>query len=92
MDSIKISLLISAVGLLAQPIVTHFNLYPKTGTRTDPKIPDPKLNQKSINIFWGLIYFTRKNRNRKEPIRIDPDPKRTDPNRPDPIKTYLCPT
>ena len=70
----------------------HFILDPKTRTGTDPKIPDLEPDRKFTSTFWVSIFFTRKNRNRKKPTQIDPDPKRTDPNRPDPIRTDLYPT
>ena len=55
---------------------------PKNPTGTDPKISDPKPNRKFISIYWVQKFSIRKNRNQKEPIRIDPEPK----NRPGPDK------
>ena len=70
----------------------HFNLDPKIRTGTDPKIPDPEPDRNLQVPFVSKFFLPEKTGTEKEPIRIDPDPKRTDPNRPDPIKTDLYPT
>ena len=47
----------------------------------------------NLQVPFGFKFFLpERTRTEKEPIRIDPDPKRTDPNRPDPIRTDLYPT
>ena len=63
-----------------------------TRTGTDPKIFDPESDRKFTSIFGSKLFLPERTGTEKEPIRIDPDPKRTVPNRPDPIRTDLYPT
>ena len=63
--------------------------------------PEPEPTQKypirnrteNLQVPFGSKFFVlERTGTKKEPTRIDPDPKRTDPNRPDPIRTDLYPT